>query len=165
MKRAAGFTLIELVIVIVILGILGAVAAPRFFNLQGDAYGANLNSMRSNIQSAMTMANAKALIEGKVGVGENDEAITGIRDYDGIDFKYGYPVADSTVGSDNKGILKTLDSFDYERYNLNSASGALTITPKSIDNTTNCVVTYTEASKNSDGTIQSATVTATTDKC
>ena len=37
MKRNAGFTLIELVIVIVILGILAVTAAPKFLNLQGDA--------------------------------------------------------------------------------------------------------------------------------
>ncbi|MGL4204867.1 MAG: type IV pilin protein, partial [Aeromonadaceae bacterium] len=35
MKRSAGFTLIELVIVIVILGILAVTAAPKFLNLQG----------------------------------------------------------------------------------------------------------------------------------
>ena len=37
MKRSAGFTLIELVIVIVILGILAVTAAPKFLNLQSDA--------------------------------------------------------------------------------------------------------------------------------
>lgn len=162
MKRAAGFTLIELVIVIVILGILGAVAAPRFFNLQGDAYGANLNSMRSNIQSAMTMANAKALIEGNVGVGASGAAITGIRDYDGIEFKYGYPIADDTASDSNKGILKTLDSFDYDRYILDVASGAsaLTITPKSIDDP-KCMLTYTEATDSK----TPATVTVDVSKC
>lgn len=37
MKKQAGFTLIELVIVIIILGILAVTAAPKFLNLQDDA--------------------------------------------------------------------------------------------------------------------------------
>ena len=37
MKRQQGFTLIELVVVIIILGILAVTAAPKFINLQGDA--------------------------------------------------------------------------------------------------------------------------------
>ena len=37
MRKASGFTIIELVVVITILGILAAVAIPRFFNLQGQA--------------------------------------------------------------------------------------------------------------------------------
>ncbi|ART81291.1 hypothetical protein CBP31_00460 [Oceanisphaera profunda] len=69
MRRSAGFTLIELVIVIVILGILGAVAAPKLFNLQGDAYGANLNAMRSSISTSMTIANAKSQIVGVLNAG------------------------------------------------------------------------------------------------
>ena len=40
MKRQGGFTLIELVVVIVILGILAVTAAPRFLNLQDDARNA-----------------------------------------------------------------------------------------------------------------------------
>ncbi|MGL4750761.1 MAG: type II secretion system protein, partial [Shewanella sp.] len=37
MKRQQGFTLIELVVVIIILGILAVTAAPKFINLQSDA--------------------------------------------------------------------------------------------------------------------------------
>ncbi len=37
MKKQAGFTLIELVVIIIILGILAVIAAPQFINLQSDA--------------------------------------------------------------------------------------------------------------------------------
>ena len=50
--KQAGFTLIELVIVIVIIGILAAVAIPKFLNLTGDAETAALKGVAGSIASA-----------------------------------------------------------------------------------------------------------------
>ncbi|ART79245.1 type II secretion system protein [Oceanisphaera avium] len=93
MKKAAGFTLIELVIVIVILGILGAVAAPKFLNLQGDAYGANLQAVKSSLESASTLVNAKAILAGKDKTGEElAEGESGVNKV--VKITHGYPAAD-----------------------------------------------------------------------
>ncbi len=55
MKNQSGFTLIELVIVIVLLGVLSAIAVPRFVNLEDDAQAAALNASAAAITSAMNI--------------------------------------------------------------------------------------------------------------
>ncbi len=57
-----GFTLIELVIVIVILGILAATLAPKFMNLQRDAKVAVVKSLKGSIKTAMQIVRAKWLV-------------------------------------------------------------------------------------------------------
>ncbi len=64
MKKNNGFTLIELVVVIVILGILSAVAAPKFMDLQSDARISAINGLAGTIKSAVNMGFAKSIIQG-----------------------------------------------------------------------------------------------------
>ncbi|MCU8076029.1 type II secretion system protein [Shewanella sp. SM29] len=65
MKRQQGFTLIELVVVIIILGILAVTAAPKFINLQKDARASALQGVKGAIQGANSLVFSKAALTGK----------------------------------------------------------------------------------------------------
>jgi MSHA pilin protein MshA len=62
MNKHSGFTLIELVIVIVILGVLAVTAAPKFINIQDDAKIAAAEGVLGAVKSASTAVHAKALV-------------------------------------------------------------------------------------------------------
>ena len=64
MNNQKGFTLIELVVVIVILGILSAVAVPKFVDLQDDAYEAKIKASRGAFKAGISMIHAKSLVSG-----------------------------------------------------------------------------------------------------
>ena len=69
----SGFTLIELIMVIVILGILSAVAAPKFLDLTGDAKKAASESIHGTIASTMSVAFAKHRAGGLSATGTGDD--------------------------------------------------------------------------------------------
>jgi len=67
MQKSRGFTLIELIMVVVILGILAAVAIPTFFNLQGDAKVAAVKGALGGLRSGISIWYAKEAASGTAG--------------------------------------------------------------------------------------------------
>lgn len=138
MKKQTGFTLIELVVVIVILGILAATAAPKFIDLTGDARTSVMEALSGSLKSARDMGHAKALV---------DPGVTTIAG-ETVAFVEGWPDAASIVS------LLDLDA-DVTAVTTAAAGGVAGFTvftydgtgpdtvPDPLDDTT-CTVTYTE---------------------
>jgi|GEM_PF-716952 len=65
MKSLLGFTLIELVIVIILIAILSAVALPRFMGITESAHDANVQGIEGALSSSISWAHAKWLATGQ----------------------------------------------------------------------------------------------------
>jgi len=144
-KSQSGFTLIELVVVIVVLGILAGIALPRFASMQGQARIAKMNGALGAMKSASVMSHALLLAYGyKQDLSEDpttpDINIEGTN----VVYVYGYPNAASIAPL--AGITSTNSDF------VISTNGATTtITPDS--GHTSCAITYTEAAASTSGSV------------
>lgn len=146
MKRQGGFTLIELVVVIVILGILAVTAAPRFLNLQGDAREASLQGLKGAMAGAAGIVYGKAAIEGLEAI-SSGRAISGANG-NNINLVFGYPEASSA------GIGRAVAGIDEDWQVVTSGAGTISY---GFENNTACFVTY--AIDATAATVQEPTIT------
>ncbi|WP_419813214.1 type II secretion system protein [Bacterioplanoides sp.] len=149
-KKQAGFTLIELIMVIVILGVLSAFALPRFADLGGEARTASINGLAGALRSAANIAHAQQLAEGLA----NNANVT--LEGTAIAMSNGYPTTTSIA------LAAQVLAADYTNTN-----GVFTITGFTPAAGSQCQVTYTAATASgaTPPVITAPTVVAVTGGC
>lgn len=166
MKRTnSGFTLIELIIVIVILGILAVTASPKFLDLTGDARKATIEGLEGSVNGAASITNSRAIILGLTsGNAYFDDDNDNTQDAGEIGLVNGYPDAESLdLTLELDGNWTVVEGTTKVRiYPSDVTAHTVTTDTFAADNTGDiCYIQYTEAAANAKPTITDIDTTTT----
>ena len=146
MKKQQGFTLIELIMVIVILGILAAFAIPKFANLGADARRSTMQGVEAAMKSASVIAHAAWLASGT-----NPASVT--LEGASVAMFNGYPSpAGIVVAANITGGAAATDAGDFI---VNTNSTRTIVVAKGATTPSTCQVVYRSAAANTPPVITS----------
>ena len=158
MQKQNGFTLIELVVVIIILGILAVTAAPKFINLQSDARVSALQGVKGALQGANSLYYSKAAIAGIEKTTATDGTPPTGTVVEGVKLNFGY------IQANKDEIVKALEITETDwTFSAVDASDPVAIEISQKDAPTDCKFKYTQAKDATTPPVYGAVPTA--DKC
>jgi MSHA pilin protein MshA len=148
--KQKGFTLIELVIVIAIIGVLSAIALPKFLDLSAKARIASLGAAKGSLNAISALAKANYLVTNPKPASVTAEGV--VITYS-TGFASGYPKADVNLAAG-----AGLSASDYT---ITAAGTTLTVSPLSAPTAATCSVVYSEPAS----ATSTPTLTLTTTGC
>ena len=128
--KQQGFTLIELIIVIIILGILSATAAPKFINLKGDALKSTLDGFQGALKGANTLVISKAALAGEDRIADATAWAANAANTTGVDIGTGTPIKTEYgyLPASSSALAAAMD-INLSQWTITAATGQLTISP------------------------------------
>ena len=155
-NKKNGFSLIEMIVVIVILGILAATVTPKFLNFKADAQTSVLQTIRASIEGAVERVHSKSIVTGAQNQVSSVVQLAGGT----VIVRYGYPSEDDSIAYwTNLGVIDANSDISINT----AAEGGLLFYSNDLGSlssvNTSCVVVYNQANA------PDATPTITLNEC